>query len=181
MDENSSTRKPDPVEDALVYRDHLHNWLLQRFSLVDDPEDIVQEAYVRLVKCSRTGPIVNARAFLFVTARNLALNRIRRIGYEQGSPLLADSRFEHADTAVPSPQQAACNNEAVALLMEAIRKLPPRCRKVFTLRKIYGLSQREIAERLGISINTVQVQGVQGMKKCREFFLQKGILNDGPL
>lgn len=75
MEENPSTREPDPVKDAWVHRDHLRGWLVQRFSLADDPDDIVQEAYARLVDCCRTGPVVNARAFLFVTARNLALNR----------------------------------------------------------------------------------------------------------
>lgn len=178
MEENPSTREPDPVEDALVHRDHLRNWLVQRFSLVDDPDDIVQEAYTRLVACCRTGPVVNARALLFVTARNLALNRIRRIGYERRDPIMLDSHFEHLGTEVPSPHQVACSNEAVSLLTEAIAALPPRCRQVFTLRKIHGLSQREIAERLGISVNTVQVQGVLGLKKCREFFERKGLLND---
>lgn len=148
--------------------------------MVEDHEDIVQEAYARLVKCCRTGPVVNPRAFLFITARNLALNRIRRIGFEQRNPLNMISHYENLGTEVPSPHQAACDNESVSLLMEAIQELPPRCRQVFTLRKIYGLSQREIAERIGISINTVQVHGVLGMKKCREFFVRRGIIEEDP-
>ena len=178
MTDPESISEQQFVEEALAHKDYLRNWLSSRFSAVKDPEDVVQESYARLFKYHQTGPVVNIRAFLFVTARNLALNEIRRYGYENRSVLLADSMFEHSTTALPIQNKSTCSAEEVELLMEAIQSLPKRCRQVFTLRKIYGLSQREIAERLGMSINTVQNQGVIGLRKCKEYFRKKGILSE---
>ena len=64
--------------------------------------------------------------------------------------------------------------EDIQLLIEAIQLLPDRCRQIFTLRKIYGLSQKEISARLGISEHTVEAQGAIGIRKCAEFFRRHG-------
>ena len=78
-------------------------------------------------------------------------------------------RFARGD--VPA---AVAHAEDLRLLTEAIRALPERCRQVLTLRKIYGLSQRETALRLGISEHTVEVQGAIGLRKCIRFFRERG-------
>jgi len=177
MENPKKANDPQPHEDAYQHRDFLRNWIRQRFPLAGDPEDIVQESYARLIQYQKTGPVVNCRAFLFVTARNLALNHIRRAGYENRSVLSGEFLYENVCTEIPSPRQSLAKTEEVALLMEAISNLPPKCRQVFTLRKIYGLSQREIAKRMGISVNTVGNHAVMGLNKCREYFESKGILN----
>jgi len=59
-------------------------------------------------------------------------------------------------------------------LIQAIQALPDRCRQIVTLRKIYGLSQKEVAERLAISEHTVEAQGSIGVRKCIEFFRRNG-------
>jgi RNA polymerase sigma-70 factor (ECF subfamily) len=56
------------------------------------------------------------------------------------------------------------------MLTQAIQSLPTRCRQVLTLRKIYGLPQKEVAAQLGISENTVEAQGVIGLRKLTEYF-----------
>jgi RNA polymerase sigma-70 factor (ECF subfamily) len=59
------------------------------------------------------------------------------------------------------------------LLKNALASLPARCREVFTLRRLHGLSQREIANRLGISEKTVEAQNSLAMHKCVQFFAQR--------
>ena len=54
-------------------------------------------------------------------------------------------------------------------MTKAIQSLPDRCRQVFTLRKVYGLSQKEVARELGISEKTVSAQIAIGMRKCTSF------------
>jgi len=51
--------------------------------------------------------------------------------------------------------------------------LPERCREVFTLRRIHGVSQKEIAARLGISEKTVENQSVLALRRCVEFFRER--------
>ena len=57
-------------------------------------------------------------------------------------------------------------------MTEAIQSLPDRCRQIFTLRKVYGLSQAAIGRQLGVSENTVSAQLTIGVKKCMEFMLR---------
>jgi RNA polymerase sigma factor (sigma-70 family) len=73
--------------------------------------------------------------------------------------------------------ETVARNQELALLTEAIQSLPARCRQILTLRKLYGLSQREIAERLGLSESTVSNQITIGIEKCTDFFAEHG---DGP-
>ena len=55
---------------------------------------------------------------------------------------------------------------------EAIQSPPDHCRQIFTLRKVYGMSQPEIARQLGMSENTVSAQLTIGVKKCMAFMLR---------
>ena len=72
----------------------------------------------------------------------------------------------------PSAADAACQSEELWLLAQAIHALPARCREVMILRKIEGLSQKEIAVRLGIAEGTVQVHIGRGLRQLEDFFLQ---------
>jgi RNA polymerase sigma factor (sigma-70 family) len=62
--------------------------------------------------------------------------------------------------------------QELEILTEAIQSLPDRCRQIFTLRKVYGLSQAEIAQRLGVSENTISTQLKIGVRKCMDFMLR---------
>ena len=58
-------------------------------------------------------------------------------------------------------------------MTEAIQSLPDRCRQIFTLRKVYGMSQQQIAQRLGISEHTVSAQLTIGVRKCTDYVLRR--------
>lgn len=77
--------------------------------------------------------------------------------------------------AKPDAAEAACTSEELELLLEAIDTLPPRCREIVILRKLRGLSQKEIAVRMGITERTVEVQGTKGLNRCEEFLQQHGV------
>jgi len=76
----------------------------------------------------------------------------------------------------PNAAEAACKSEELDLLLEAIESLPPRCREIVILRKLRGLSQKEIAARLGIAEHTVEGQGGKGLDRCEEFLRQRGVI-----
>jgi RNA polymerase sigma-70 factor (ECF subfamily) len=151
----------------------LRSWLRSRFPEEPDCDDIIQEAYMRVLKAAEIGEVLSPKAFLFATARNLALTSLRRKKIFFAEPLVETDELCVSDNATPTPESVALNQE-IALLTEAIQALPERCRQVFTLRKLFGLSQREIAAQLGISECTVSAQLVIGLQKCTEFFAQKG-------
>lgn len=151
----------------------LRAWLRGKFPKLPDIEDLVQEAHARLLRAHTEGTVVCPRAFLFYTARNLALNALRHRGYTHPESLTETDVSSVLDGGVGVPESVA-HAEDIQLLIAAIQSLPERCREVFTLRKIYGLAQKEVAARLGISENTVEVQGAIGIRKCAEYFQRHG-------
>jgi RNA polymerase sigma-70 factor (ECF subfamily) len=161
------------ADEILPHEAKLRGWLHARFPSLNDIDDLVQEAYTRLLKAHESGPIACARGFLFVTARNLALNRLRHVRIER-PPGAAEIDI----LAVPDEQMPVFDSlaeaEELQILIRAIQALPNRCRQVVTLRKIYGLSQKEVASNLGISEHTVEVQGCIGIRKCTEYFRKHG-------
>ncbi|MDQ8205522.1 sigma-70 family RNA polymerase sigma factor [Pelagicoccus sp. SDUM812003] len=159
--------------EILPHQDDLKAWLRARFPSISDVDDLLQESFRRLIKARASGPIVNPRAFLFVTARNLALNHLRHLRYERPEGSREMDPLSIVDE-MRSPLDNLAVKEEVQHLIAAIQSLPRRCRQVMTLRKIYGLSQKEVANRLGISEHTVEAQGSIGLRKCIEYFRRKG-------
>ena len=66
------------------------------------------------------------------------------------------------------------------ILGEAVAALPARCREVVLLRYLDGLAYKEIGTRLGISPETVKVHMAKGVRRCAEFFQERGLLKPGP-
>lgn len=161
------------VDEVLPHEGRLRAWLCARFPGVNDVDDVVQDAYSRLLRAHTSGPIANPKAFLYVTVRNLALNQLRHQGYERPPGVTEIDPLSVMDETVDMPE-ALARREEFQILIQAIQSLPDRCRQVLTLRKIYGLSQRETAEQLGISEHTVEAQGAIGLRKCIDFFRRHG-------
>jgi RNA polymerase sigma-70 factor (ECF subfamily) len=130
-----------------------------------DIEDIVQEAFVRSFEAERSQKIEHPRAFLLKTAWNLALNHVA--GAERR---LADS-LESLPGAgrIASGENLEAQAEAherLLLFCRAVRELPLQCRRAFLLKKVYGMSQRDIAAYLGISESTVEKHVAKGLLRC---------------
>lgn len=161
------------VREINPHEQDVRGWLVRRFPNINDVDDVIQEAYSRILKAYESGPIANPRAYLFVTTRNIVLNRIRHYQYEKPAGYQELDPMTIVDE-VTDPLASLSKSEEIELLIKAIESLPRRCRKVLTLRKIYGLSQREVAEHLGISVNTVQVHTGEGIRRCIRYFRQLG-------
>ena len=152
----------------------LRAWLKRRFPSLLDIDDIVQECYARVWAARCANSINSPKAFLFTTARNLATDRIRRGKVVKIDSLAEMDKLTVQDEGPSAPETAALHQE-LELLTLALQSLPGRCRQVLTLRKIYGLSQKEIAARLQISESTVEAQVANGMHRCGKFLATYGL------
>lgn len=172
---------PEQPEQAQWFAEHLQvhesllrAWLRSRFPAQCDVDNIVQEAFVRVWQLHEKMEIASPKALLFVTARNLALDFLRRQRIVSFEPITEiDDVSVLRDTV--DVAETVSKRQEFALLKQAIQDLPERCRQVFTLRTVYGLSQKMIAERLGISENTVEKQMSKGLRRCTEFFARHGL------
>jgi RNA polymerase sigma-70 factor (ECF subfamily) len=128
-------------------------------------EDVVHDAYVRVLERSSDTPIEQPRAFLYRTALNLVIDRHRRNALRQVEPLEVldtEERFASA-----SPHASHAHHQRLALVERALAELPAACRESFLLRKLDGLSHPQIADHLGISRSLVEKHIVNAMKHCR--------------
>ncbi|MES2697749.1 MAG: sigma-70 family RNA polymerase sigma factor [Verrucomicrobiota bacterium] len=154
----------------------LRSYLRRSFPAVRDVDDVVQESYLRVWTACAAQPIRCARGFLFKVARHLALDLVRR---DRASPLAAVRDFD-ALSVVEEKAHAVdvlSTREKIQLVASAVATLPARCREIIVLRKFHGLSQREVAQRLGLSERTVEVQVSRGVKRCEQFLRARGIHN----
>lgn len=137
-----------PLEAALV-QFLQHNWRNK-----SDISDLRQDIYVRVYEAALQNLPDSPKAFLFTTARNLLIQRVRR---EQVVPFEAMADVEALGTAIdsPSPERTVIGRDELRRLQRALDKLPPRCREAFILQQIDGLSRAEIGVRMGISEKTV--------------------------
>jgi RNA polymerase sigma-70 factor (ECF subfamily) len=150
----------------------LRAWLQSRFGAQVTIDDIVQEAYVRLWQARVGGELQAPKAFLFATARNLALDYLRRHHVSRTGSLGENDLSNVLDDRDDIPETVARNQE-LALLTEAIQTLPERCRQIFTLRTVSGMTQRDIGAKLGISDRTVAAQLGIGVAKCTDYMLRR--------
>ena len=150
----------------------LRAWLAQGFGPRLAVDDVVQEAFLRVLRAREAGELHAPKAFLFAIARNLALDQLRRHAVSRTDSLVEADFSNVLDDYASIPETVAREQER-ALLTEAIQSLPERCRQVMTLRMVYGLTQRVIGGKLGISDRTVAAQLAIGTKKCTDFMLRR--------
>jgi RNA polymerase sigma factor (sigma-70 family) len=151
-----------------VHEPMLRAWLHSRFPQIADFDDIVQEAYSRVLAARAQRPLLSPKAFFFATARNLAFDHFRKSAVQRQDVLREFGELSVLDESVDIPETIARNQE-IELMTQAIQTLPDRCRQVLTLRNVYGLSHKEIAAQLGLSIRTVETQVAVGIKRCTRF------------
>lgn len=158
------------AQQILVHEARLRAYLRRFLKAPSDVSDGVQETYARLLSLrdDELHAIRSPHAFLFTAARNLALEWSRR-----------ERSFFHG--ALPEPDAASVLDERpsayeqlsarqeLELLARAIAQLPARCREVLILRKLYGLSQKQIAAQLGITENTVEKHAANGVRLCAAY------------
>ena len=151
----------------------LRGWLRSRYRNEIDVDDIVQEALLRVLKENRKKPLKAPKAFFYAVARNLAIDRVRRNKLTASGSLWDDEALEVMDDAEGIEETVARNHER-ELLTKAIQTLPERCRQVFTLAKVYGMSHKEIGKELDISSHTVAAHVATGLAKCMQYMKHHG-------
>jgi len=142
---------------ALEFESVLRACLYRYTRNTNDVDELLQETYARLLTAgaSSNTQIRSTRAFCLTVARNTALDWLR---HRQIVPIELVADMEDLEVLDEGQQLEEIVNahQELALLARAVETLPVRCKQVFTLRKVYGFSQKEIAERLQISENTVE-------------------------
>lgn len=134
---------------------HLVGYLRRRTRSAEDAEDIAQESLMRLMRYRESDVAVSWRALLYRIAINVSNDHARSAMHHGNGKHVPIEDCELAD-AGPLPEERALRQQQLALLRQAVLALPPKCRRVYLLKRKYGLSRMQIAQRCGISVKMVE-------------------------
>lgn len=124
-------------------------------------ESIVQDVFVRLWESRDQLTIQSSlKSFLYASVRNACLNQIKHDDFSTS----LDDESDRPDSPAARPDIQAESSELAEALERAMNTLAPRCRQIFAMAKFDGMSYKEIAEVLNISINTVKTQLQRALK-----------------
>jgi RNA polymerase sigma-70 factor (ECF subfamily) len=140
---------------VLPHEPALRAWLRARRVAGLEIDDVVQETYAILAGLESVDDIRNPKTYAFQIAQRIVLSFLRRakIVSIRGVP---DIEALDAAADVSSPEQSLSDRDELYHLGEAIAALPKQARRVFVMRRVEGISQREIAAQLGISESAVE-------------------------
>ena len=146
------------------HNDSLVRFLSARLHSVQEAKEVAQEAYVRLLSLDDSGAVSFLRAFLFKTAANLAVDRLRsRTRQRQAmSAGLCDELRE-----APTPDHEVAQVEEAAIVRQLIEELPPKCRHAFLLHRIHGEEFSQIAKQMDLSERMVRHYVLRAVLYCR--------------
>ena len=150
-----------------VYDKHFPELYFYMRTFTADEElihDIIQDAFVSILEKDRLESISNIRAYLYSCVRNSLYNKIKSDKVKEH--LKMEIRLESENT----QEETAINRERlISLMEEAVNKLPLNCQAIFRMAKTEGLSYKQIAERMSLSVKTVETQMGIAFRKIREY------------
>jgi RNA polymerase sigma-70 factor (ECF subfamily) len=145
------------------YEELIGTWT-RRLKNRQQAEDLAHDTFVRVLESDST-VVEQPRAYLHQTARNIAVDAYRREDRRAAMELEA---VHHDLPATGDPEHFMHAIQLADSIERALSELPVNCRKVFVWQKIEGLTQAEIAERLGLSKNMVEKYMIRTLRHLRD-------------
>lgn len=151
-----------------LYTDHhgwLQGWLRRRLGNTFDAADIAQDVFMRVLARRQPLKMQEPRAYLSTIARGLVIDHWRRRELEQA---WLETLAALPEPEVPSPESRLLFLEALIEIDRILDSLDPRVRKAFLLAQLDGLTCRQIAQELGVSLATVERYLAKALRRCYE-------------
>jgi len=165
---------------AVRYYDSLVRFFKRRSSSMEDAADLAQDTFVRLSAVD-IGQVRQPAAFLFTTALNLLRDRARS---SHARHAMFSMPAEEVQLVCPAPpaERILDGEQRLRVLETALGELSPKCRAVFVLFHFDEMTQREIADRLRISVSMVEKYVKQAVSHCEAHLKEmsaESLNNDG--
>jgi len=157
------------LRNILPHEPALRRWLARSPVPGVDPDDVIQEAYTVLAELPSIEGILHPRAYLFQVARSLVVRHIRRARIVSITAIDNLESLDRADDGA-TPEQQAIDRDELRRLAVAIAAMPGKTQEAFILRRVRGLSQRQIASEMQISENTVEKHISRGTRFLIKWF-----------
>jgi RNA polymerase sigma-70 factor (ECF subfamily) len=157
---------------ARLFSEHnraLVGYLTSRLRSEAEAKEVAQEAYVRMLQLDKPGAVSLLRAYLFKTAANLAVDRLRRrstLEQIERDDLFVE--FNTPDSEAFNPERHLLDEETRQELHRCLSELPEKCQQAFRWHRLEGLSQQEVARRVGCSERMIRRYINYALVYCRQ-------------
>jgi RNA polymerase sigma factor (sigma-70 family) len=158
---------------VLPYESSLRAWLRLRTVYDFDIDDIVQEMYARLAALESVADIRDPKNYAFRVAYSIVASHVR---HARVVPIRATGNLDDFMVAAPeaSAEERLVFRQQLSDLSSVLNTLPEKCRTAFLLRRLEGLSQRETAERLGVSEKAIEKYMTRALKLLMDTYGRGG-------
>ena len=161
------TRNSFEQDVEVLYLQHhswLKGWLQRRLGQAADADDLAQDTFVRIIRSrSPINELKQPLAYLATIANSLLVNRWRRLAVERAYAEALATQPEHLEL---SPKERYLLIETLTEIDELLHGLSPRIREIFLLSQLDGLTYKQIAAQLGLSVNQVQKSMLKAFSRC---------------
>ncbi|MEQ9443451.1 MAG: RNA polymerase sigma-70 factor [Cyclobacteriaceae bacterium] len=156
-----------------TYHKNIYFFCTQRGISTEDAEEIVQEVFIKLwLSRSKIDPQGNVQAYIYTIAKNVLMDEFKK--------RIKQKAAENYQVYLLQPENETQNrvefNETNQLFRITLNKLPEMRRIVFELSRYQGMSNKEIAQKLGISVKTVETHMTLALNNLREVFKKSEII-----
>jgi RNA polymerase sigma factor (sigma-70 family) len=168
--DNMLNTEPQPGRTEAVrrlFQEHnraLVSFLTARLHSVQDARDVAQEAYVRVLQLDKPEGLSFLKAFLFKTAANLAIDRVRAQSIRNHVDV--DLVFDEIEEPVV-PEREVLAQQELDVIARRLQGLPSQCRYAFAMHVLLERPIRDIAAELRLTERMVRYYVVQGLDRCR--------------
>lgn len=150
------------------HNDELVRYLTSRLKSHDEAVEVAQEAYVRLLRLDDKSTIGFLRAFLFRTATNIAIDRVRRRGLAQAYVDEAGPAQQVNEMFGFTPERSLAAKQSLEKVLDCVGALPPKCRHAFIEYKFKHRSYDAIAEEMGLTSSMVRKYVLRALVHCSD-------------
>jgi RNA polymerase sigma factor (sigma-70 family) len=160
--------KADTIDVERLFREHnaaLLRFIGAKIGSEQEAREIAQEAYVHLLQLDQTVAVSFLRAFLFKTAANLTIDRLRQRSRRSHMTSMADLDFAVFEL---TPERQVSGEQAMAIIRAAVARLPAKCRQAFLLHRVYEMRMEDIAARMGIGVCMARRYVARGLEYVRQ-------------
>jgi len=150
----------------ILYTDHhswLYNWLRHKLGNACDAADIAQDTFLRILTRQQPLQLDEPRAYLSTIAHGLVIDHWRRRELERA---WLETLASLPEPEAPAPETRLIFLEALIEIDQLLDSLKPRVRTAFLLAQLDGLTCPQIAERLGVSLSTVERYITKALHSC---------------
>jgi len=154
------------LEFQQVYSAHqqaLLGFILKRVQDAQVAEDLLHDLYLKLQSITPNTSVTYPKAYIYRMANNLVIDHQRRTSK---SPVVLDDCVEETDSR--SPEQILIYQEQLKIVATALKELPAKTQDVFKMQRIQEIEKKDVAKKMGISINMVEKHLRRAVEYCRE-------------